>query len=48
MAQQAAVDQLTRALAAKVLHRPIAHLKANADDEAASLMVSSMFGIDPD
>jgi glutamyl-tRNA reductase len=48
VAQQAAVDQLTKALAAKMLHRPITHLKANPDDEAASLMMSSMFGIDPD
>jgi glutamyl-tRNA reductase len=43
---RAQVDALTRSLVRKLLHAPIAHLKEQADDPAAALLLRDAFDLD--
>jgi glutamyl-tRNA reductase len=44
--QREQLEQLTRALTAKLLHGPIRYLREHADDEAAAAVVREMFDLD--
>jgi glutamyl-tRNA reductase len=47
-AQAAAVDRLTRALTARLLHGPISYLREHPADAAAAILVRDLFQLDED